>query len=174
MKVITVFNGEGPARVNIRASKGAIKKAAARVVGQRGKTAEKEVQKHLEKLNGEYFDFAFSRLPDARAAGGRLAAVMCDYLCWYRGLSLPLEVKEIAHDFRLPKASLSQLAILKKVAEAGAKPYVLVLFTTIGKWRIAPISAFEFDVPSWDMSEIPTFDSAAEAMASAGFPPLRK
>lgn len=174
MKEVKIFKGDGLARVSVRASKGAIKKAAKQAIGQRGKTAEKEVQKHLEKLNGENFDFAFSRLPDARAAGGRLAAAMCDYLCWFRALSLPLEVKEVEHDFRLPKVSLSQHGVLQKAAGAGARPYVLVLFTTIGRWRIAPISAFEFGVPSWDLSVHPTFDSAAEAMASVGFPTSRK
>lgn len=134
--------------------------------GQRGKTAEKEVKEYFEHLNGTHFDFAFSRLPDARSAGGRLGAVLCDFLVWFKGLSIPLEVKETKHDYRLAKDKLSQLAILQKVAGAGAVPYVLVYFTTIDQWRVAPISYFEFGVPSWDMRDLKLYPDAKVALES--------
>jgi penicillin-binding protein-related factor A (putative recombinase) len=143
-------------------------------IGQRGKTAEKATQDHLEKLNNKYLDFAYSRLPDARAAGGRLKAAICDFMIWSGGRCVPLEVKSTEHNFRLAKDKLAQLPNLKKVERAGADPFVLVLHTTTGLWRIAPIRFFEFGHPSWDLTSFPTFASAGDALNSVGFLPVLK
>jgi len=97
-----------------------------------------------------------------------MAASLCDFLTWSAGLSVPLEVKQTAHDFRLSKGALSQLAVLKKVEAAGATPFVLVYHSTLDKWRVAPIGYFEFGVPSWDMRSLPLFSSVQEAMSSTG------
>lgn len=140
-------------------------------VGQRGKVAEKLVQKHLEHLNGKHVRFCFVRLPDARAAMGRLSAQMSDFLVWHEGLSIPLEVKETAHDFRLSKAALPQLAVLNKVAAAGAAPYVLIYHSTSKRWRIASIGFFEHGVASWDLRCKALYLTAGEALASTGYLP---
>ena len=140
-------------------------------IGQRGKVAEKLVQKQMEAYNGKVLNFAFSRLPDARAAGGRMAAALCDYLCWYDGRSIPLEVKETKHSFRLSKDALSQLSNMHKVAGAGAFPVVLVYHTELKQWRVAPISCFGFGVPSWDMGSLPLYDTVKDALHSTGLFP---
>lgn len=150
-------------------------------IADRGKWAEKEAQKHLEALNTRYMDFAFERLPDARAAGGRLKASLCDFLWWWKAHGMSntglLEVKETKHDYRLAKDKLEQLPRMRKVRNAGGLGLVLVHHSTIGKWRIAPLEFFDGEIPpSWDLSPLPTFDIATEALNSrAGFlPPLTK
>lgn len=153
-------------------------------LGQRGKRAEKSVRDHFEKLNEQYATFCYERLPDARAAMGRIKKQMADYLCWWRDTDevgdydfryqVPLEVKSTEHDYRLAKDKLEQLPKLKKVAMAGAFPHVLVHFKAIDKWRIAPADYFESGVPSWDMRDLPTFESAQAALESTGlFPKLK-
>ncbi len=181
-KTITVLKGTsgGPSQaptfsVNTSALRKVGKVKAAKQaqvdLGQRGKSVETEVDEYLTLLNEKHVDFAFSRLPDARAAGGRLGAVLCDFLIWGPKGSVPLEVKETAHDFRLSKARLSQLAKLKKVAAAKAKPLVLVYHTNLGQWRVAPIDFFQFGVPSWDLSNLELFPDAASALASTNLFP---
>lgn len=140
-------------------------------IGERGKNAEAEVTKVLEVWNGAYASFAYERLPDARAARGRLKAQIADFMVWNLPHNIPLEVKSTEHNYRIEKDKLDQLPRLKKVALAGAKCYVLVHFKTIDKWRVAPISYFEFGVPSWDMSNLKTFDTPKEALESTGFFP---
>lgn len=143
-------------------------------IGERGKIAQQLTEKYLKKVNDQHANFAYERLPDARAAGGHLKKQLCDYLCWFEPYSLPLEVKSTEHDYRISKDAISQLPLLKKVRLAGGRPYVLVLFKTIEKWRVAPIDYFAFGVPSWDMRDLPLFDSAEEALSSTGFfPKLR-
>lgn len=141
-------------------------------VGERGKTAEKAVTRHFDILNTRFAHFAFERLSDARAAGGRLKKQISDYLVWWGQWNVPLEVKSTEHDYRLSKDAISQLPKLNKVALAGAKPHVLVLFKTIEKWRIAPISYFDYGVPSWDMRDLPLYDSAQQALESTGYFPI--
>lgn len=141
-------------------------------VGQRGKTAEKAVAKHFDTLNTRFAHFAFERLSDARSAGGMLKKQISDYLVWWGQWSVPLEVKSTEHDYRLPNTALSQLPKLNKISLAGAKPYVLVLFKKLNQWRIAPASYFAFGVPSWDMRDLPLYDSAQDALESTGYFPI--
>lgn len=149
-------------------------------VGDRGKYAEKEVTKVLEGWNN-LASFAFERLPDARAARGRLKAALCDFLCWYRipngsddiNICVPLEVKSTEHKggYLLTKTALEQLPRLNKVALASADPFVLVYFKVTDRWRIAPISFFPHGQPSWNMSSLPEFPTAKAALESTGFFP---
>lgn len=145
-------------------------------VGQRGKTAQKLVQDYFKIINERFATFSYMRIPDARAAGGRLGKVCGDFLCWwldtdgdYRfNYSVPLEVKSTKHDYRLPAKSVPQLPALKKLAKSGAQPYVLVLFKGIGKWRIAHIDYFGFGVSSFDMRDLPLYDTVQAAVESTG------
>lgn len=171
MKSVTVFKSAAVgksevAAFNIQVKARAAAKAKVKETGQRGKTAEKAVKALLERLNEKHFDFAYSRLPDARAAGGRLGAVICDFLVWYRGKSLLLEVKETQQNRRLAKDKLSQLATLQKVKAAGATPVVLVYHTELDRWRVSGVDFFEFGRPSWDLSDLVLYVSAAEALGS--------
>jgi hypothetical protein len=166
----------GPKNAAVKAiAKVKVKKEA---VGQRGKNAEKEVTKVLEAWNN-LATFAFDRLPDARMARGRMKSALSDFLVWHYipngsdeiTLSIPLEVKSTEHDYRLTKAALEQLPRLKKVSMAGAYPVVLVYFKGIDKWRVAQIDFFEYGLPSWDMSELPVFDTPDAALQSTGLFP---
>lgn len=144
-------------------------------IADRGKWAEKEVQKHLDRLNNRFFDFAYDRQPDARAAGGRLKAALCDFLWWWKytdgngkvaRVSGLLEVKETKHDYRLAKDKLDQLPRMKKVHNAGGAGVVLVYHSNLDKWRIAPLSFFIGPVvpPSWDLSSLKLYDNAQTAL----------
>lgn len=148
-------------------------------MGQRGKRAEKSVKDHLKKMSDAVATFAYERLPDARSSGGRVPAQISDYMCWWwrdrqERICIPLEVKSIEHDYRLPKANLDQLPRLNKSALAGTFPLVLVHFKTVDLWRIAPSSYFKFGQPSWDMRDLPTYPTPIAAMTATGhFPTLK-
>lgn len=128
-------------------------KATKDEVGQRGKDAEKEVQKVLDKMNVRHTTFAYIRLPDARAAMGRIKKQLGDFVCCSDSQTIALEVKSVNHAYRLPKANLDQLPLLKKFYLAGAECFVLVHFKTTDKWRVVPAYLFESDVTSWDFRE---------------------
>jgi len=135
-------------------------------VGERGKVAEKTVQKVLEAWNTKHETFAFHRLPDARSAGGRLGAQPSDFLFYEGDYGGFIEVKETEHPSRLAKDKISQLPILRKFSLAGARSIVIVYHSTIKLWRIARLEWFEGTPASWDLSALPTFASAEAAMTS--------
>lgn len=150
-------------------------KAKAKAIGQRGKFSEKEVEKLFSHLNDRVLNFAYERLPDARSAGGRLKAQLCDYLAWwrYRGgergedisISYQIEVKEIAHAFRLPKDKLGQLPKLRKIRRAGGVGIVIVYHTSTMMWRAIPLEFFDGEIPaSWGLSSIPQYPTIDEAL----------
>lgn len=146
-------------------------------IGQRGKTAEADVTEVFKEWNDKLATFAYERLPDARAAGGRIAATISDFMVWFkRGderLCIPLEVKSTEHPggYLLTKKGLDQLPRLNKSRLAGTYPFVLVYFKATFKWRIASIEFFKYGQPSWDMSDLPTFDTAKEALQDTGYFP---
>lgn len=138
-------------------------------LGQRGKYAERETQKVLDRLNRLLLDFDYTRVADARAARGRLAAQVGDFE-WFRpAYHGVIEVKTVQHDYRLPVAKLPQLPRLKKRALAGGKILVLVYHTTTKRWRPCPLAAFKGEMSSWNLSDYETFDTAEEAMLSTGW-----
>lgn len=141
-------------------------------VGQRGKYAEKIVTALLKQANDASIYFAFERLPDARAARGVIKKTLSDYLLWFKGKSILLEVKSTEHDYRLTRDAIPQLPTLRKISKAGGKCYVLVLHKTTELWRVMPIEFFAAGVPSWDMRSIGTFPSAKEALNSLALLPL--
>lgn len=146
-------------------------------IADRGKGAEAEVEKCLKRMNELHYSFAYDRQPDARAAGGRLKAALCDFLWWWQyvnasgfhsNVSGLLEVKETKHDYRLTKDKLDQLPRMKKVRNAGGKCVVLIHHSTLGKWRITPLEFFiSTEVPpSWDLSSLRLYDTPREALNS--------
>lgn len=152
-------------------------------IADRGKWAESEVEKCLKRMNELHYSFAYDRQPDARAAGGRLKAALCDFLWWWQfvggdgrenRVSGLLEVKETKHDFRLNKDKLDQLPRMKKVKNAGGLGVVMVHHSTLGKWRIIPLTFFiGTEVPpSWDLSSFRLYDTPQEALnwMTEGFP----
>lgn len=151
------------------------KSAKAKAIGQRGKDTEKQVEAHLNALNVRYLNFAWERLPDARAAGGRLKAQICDYLAWWSycsgetgrdvHVSYVIEAKEIAHDYRLPRDKLPQIPRMRKVVRAGALGIVIVHHTSNDTWRVIPLEAFKGEAPpSWDLRPYRAHETLQEAL----------
>lgn len=147
----------------------------AKAIGQRGKFAEKEVEKLFKTLNDQVLNFAYERLPDARSAGGRLKAQLCDYLAWWQycsgstgqdvSISYQIEVKEIAHAFRLPKDKLNQLPKLRKIRRAGGVGIVIIYHTSTMMWRAIPLEFFNGEAPpSWNLSGVPQYAYLAQAL----------
>lgn len=131
-------------------------------VGTRGKYAETQVKKKLASL--ESVRQASYRVPDARA--GSFAVALADFLIMRDGRMTLLEVKEVAHDFRLNHTNLGldQIARLRMWASAGAQGHVLVYHSTAKLWRVADIHWFYENyrkvdddgkkVGSWDLRSL--------------------
>lgn len=135
-------------------------------LADRGKTTEAAVQKVLEKWNERFAEFAFHRLPDARSAGGRLKAQPADFLYFEGDYGGFIEAKETEQVGRLPRDKIAQMPVLRKFALAGARSVVIIYHSKIKLWRIAKLDFFEGTPSSWDVSALPTFESAEEAMNS--------
>lgn len=133
-----------------------------------GRETEKLVISVLEKLNTRQ-NFAWHRLPDAKAARGLLSAQPADMIVADGKKGLFLEVKAIKHAFRVPKDKVRQLPILKKFELAGMPAAIIVHHYIEGVWRVVRPKDLEFGVPSWDISEAYGFSSADEALREALF-----
>ncbi len=135
----------------------------------RGKEAEGLVRKELEKL-AVRANFDFERVYDARSSkGSMLAERTGDFQVWAEARSTALEtwtearsyvleVKEVEHEFRLPKSNFgtAQRARMVKRSWTGCRCWVLVYFKPLKLWRIMPISYFGSEkTGSWDMSDTP-------------------
>lgn len=136
--------------------------------GQRGKLAEKAVEKLLKKWNGRA-GFAYWRLPDARSARSFLSAQPGDfaYFCNQRGGII--EVKSTEHAYRLPRARVPQLPTLNVLALAGAQSIVLIHHSQLKVWRYVIPEKLQAEVPSWDLRGYPTYTSAEEALMATGW-----
>lgn len=131
-------------------------------IGTRGKTAEALVKKKLASL--ESARQSSYRVPDARS--GSFAVALADFLIMRDGRMTLLEVKEVAHDFRLPHTNLdlSQIGRMRAWASAGAQADVLVYHSTTKLWRTAEIHWFHENyrkvdgdgkkVGSWDLRSL--------------------
>lgn len=128
--------------------------------GARGKYAEGKVKAELEK-RAQKMSFVYYRPPDARAGSKKEAPG--DFITVTLGgtgitFTDLLEVKEVAHDFRLPKKNFpqEQRARMRMWQKAGVEGYLLVLHTTTGNWRVIGISEFDGDFEdkgSWDLKD---------------------
>lgn len=92
-----------------------------------GKWAEALVRKELDLL-ATSSHFAFEKLADA--FGGFMRAAICDFLVLNSGHLTLLEVKEVEHKYRLPKANYAtdQRARQKIWELAGGSAWVLIAF----------------------------------------------
>lgn len=125
----------------------------------RGKEAEKLFHAILDKINTKQHDFDYERIDDARSASGHMSKPRTgDFVVYARGYNWAIEVKQVQHEFRLPRANFprDQRARLKKRELAGGIPVVFVYFAPIQKWRVINPSVMGFeDTGSWDMSHMP-------------------
>lgn len=139
----------------------------------RGKYAEGHVRRRLAQ-RALQADFQFMRLPDAHA--GSFQPTTADYLIVCRSVCHFLEVKEVAHAYRLPGKNFGQdqRARLNAFRAAGAMAWALVCFRPQGAspfWRVCPSTYFGTETPpSWDMRDLPimTLDDALSLMFSQG------
>jgi hypothetical protein len=143
-----------------------------RARGSRGKVAEKKVREYLEVLGARYASFDFERKYDARSAGGRFPSQAGDFgfykMVGNGAVSGLIEVKEIAHDYRLPNKNFSsdRIARLKKRFLAGQDIIILVYHTEAKLWRCPPFDIFMKDptAASWDLSVYERFSLVQEAV----------
>lgn len=118
-----------------------------------GKEVERLVEHHFKALNDGHQDFAWHRMPDARAARGALAAQPADYLLAKGGAAIFMEVKALKHERRLPRARVSQLPTLLKWNQAGVESFVIVFHYTTGVWRCVPTKVLDPSLTSWVLDE---------------------
>jgi hypothetical protein len=134
----------------------------------RGKEAEKKVKTFLQAVSERIAAFNYERLPDARSAGGRFPAVICDFLVQFRGTLYLLEVKQTERDYRLAYDKVDQLPKLMMWELSGSIGIVMVYHSTIKKWRIMfadELSERQVDgTASWDLREFELYNSVHEAL----------
>lgn len=132
-----------------------------------GKETEKLVQSLLTEWNKRQ-DFAWHRLPDAKAARGFLAAQPSDFVLWNKGQGVYLEAKATKHPYRLTADKVRQLPLLHKLAGAGAGAVVLVNHYIAGVWRAVKAENLPIGATSWDLSGFEGYSSAGDALTSVG------
>lgn len=137
----------------------------------RGVAAEKAVQRYLDGWVERNFNAReYNRLTDTKAAGRIVKAAPADFEFFYKGVAADhhglIEVKQTEHDYRLARDKLPQLPRLRRRWRVGGISLVLVLHSTIEKWRVmdVPWLIRPNDKGSWDLSDLPLFDSCAEAL----------
>lgn len=132
----------------------------------RGKVAETAVQKFLTEWN-QHPQHEFNRLTDSKAAGRIIKAAAADFEFFMPKVFGLIEVKETEHEYRLPRDKVPQLARLRKRTNCGGTCVVLVLHSTLGKWRICsvPWLATTGDKGSWNLTDLPLYNTCGEALA---------
>ena len=130
------------------------------------KSANADMGKWAEKNS----TFDWQRMPDARAARGALAAQVADFEIFRAGKHGVIEVKEVQHDFRLPRTRIKQLPRIRKRMMAGGVGIILIYHSTTEQWRLPNMKAILGDRgASWDFSDEITYNSAAEALDNHPF-----
>ena len=136
---------------------------------QVGNEVEAQVEKVLKGWNNSV-KFAWARLSDTKAARmSMLQAQPADYIYRCGQRAGFIEVKGLAHAYRLPRGNLSQLPTLHKWELAGSDDLVLVYHYLFDEWRAIDPRHLKADVPSHDLREFPVHGTAAEALKSSGY-----
>ena len=135
-----------------------------------GKETEAIIEALFKEMNNRQ-DFAWHRMPDAKAARGRIKAQPADYIYRHGTHSGFLEVKALKHPYRLPAERVTQLPTLLKWELAGSSDAVLVHHYMQGLWRVVFPNELTLGVPSWDLSNHHGFASAEDALRSTGYMP---
>lgn len=137
-------------------------------VGERGKSAEAMAREFLVYLDAIIQAFDFERNYDARSAGGRFQSQVGDFNFYSPERFGSLEVKELAHDYRLPAKNFKkeQIARLAKRELAGGLILVPVYHSKLKRWRLPPFDLFRDnrDLPSWDLRPYPTYLTLRDAL----------
>ena len=125
--------------------------------GNRGKYAEKKVREYLSNFSDLNADFDFHRILDARSAMGRFPSQPGDFAFYMPKVHGLIEVKEVAHDFRLPHKNLGtdQVAKMIKRRLAGGSILILIYHTTTKMWRVPTLDFLRDRTGgSWDLSAV--------------------
>lgn len=134
----------------------------------RGKYAEGKTREFLKVVQLGCTEFDFERQYDARASRGRIPSQTGDFAFYMPGRHGVIEVKEVAHDFRLPKKNFdpAKWGRLKMRRLAGGEIIILICHTTTKLWRSPPFDYFiqHATLPSWDLSGFDTFGKVSEAL----------
>jgi hypothetical protein len=120
----------------------------------RGKSAEKAVKKALELVTAP--GFSFKRISDVYS--GVRTPVIADYRATCGSRKWYIEVKEVAHDFRLPHGNMSvgQVARLRKAEQTGWEAVVWVHHSGLQLWRKVPLEYLRTrSEGSWVLSNFP-------------------
>ena len=140
-----------------------------------GKKAEDLIRGTLDKLYKAHPNFDFQRLYDAHTAGGIFPAQIADFLFFLGRVHGAIEIKEVKHDFRLPKKNFpvkKHQALLRR-EQAGGKILIFIRFLPLDIWRSIPLSLFLSDpeAASWDLRsfEILDFKQISEQILGGKF-----
>ncbi len=128
----------------------------------RGKTAEAQFQKALDDYAKTDYTFDYERIYDARSSMGKMSNPRAgDFVIYHRGLNILIELKQVAHDYRLPVANFKpdQRARMRKRELAGTLCAVVIYHSTTDVWRMERLEYFKGSaVGSWDMRDVLTTD----------------
>ena len=130
----------------------------------RGKSAEATLKRIFSAYSDGHSNFCFERVLDAHSARGAISSPRTgDFVLYWQGRNAVIELKTVAHDYRLPKANfgLDQRARMKIRELAGSTSLVVVYHSTTDLLRVLPLSYFGTETTgSWDLRE-------TEALASS-------
>jgi len=120
----------------------------------RGKEAETKVRKKLQSM--EAANCAHMRMPDTHS--GSRVPTLSDFIFCKEGRLNLLEVKQVAHSYRLPHKNFApdQIARMRNWQAAGAQAVVVIYFTPEEAWRVKPVDWFlQKDGGSWNFEGTP-------------------
>lgn len=133
----------------------------------KGKRLESSIRKEFENLLVSR-GFAYYRCPDARACMGRIKKQPGDFFFFTKTDTYLIEVKEVKHDFRIPKKRITQLPKMRLFALTCVKPFVIIKHTQTESYRVMD---FEFmtenfysNEASYNLSALTLFNTLAEAL----------
>ena len=131
-----------------------------------GRYAEDKVKTRLEEIDRTNHAFDFDRVSDAKSGHGFGAKkVVGDFQTFSPEIHCVLEVKSLAHNYRIPHKNISQLPKLRKRIVAGGRCLIVVYHTTSKLWRVIPAEELEIiDKGSWDVSNYTLYADLSVAL----------
>lgn len=115
-----------------------------------GKYLEDEIEKQLKKNTD--LGIHWIRLPDARAARGRVAAQPADYFLCNRGSAIYLEAK--SQKGKIPRLKrFSQESAMRRWGSAGVRGLLIVHFHELGRLFLVDVKNLESGKPSWVLKD---------------------
>jgi len=134
----------------------------------RGAYAQSKVQQFLKDCAARNAQMDWERIYDAKSSRGAIPARPGDYAVFAPGQHIWIEVKETKHTHRISKSKLTQIPKLRIRELAGGTIFILIYHSTLKKWRCPSFEIFKANstAPSWDLNELPLYNSVGEAIAS--------